>query len=72
MSKSDKYFLGNILFCGFLPNSIKKYIWMMDFSEIIRIFVPDIHICNLYNNHYYYAYWYNYNPCCYCRILCGR
>lgn len=71
MSKSDKYFLGNILFCGFLPNSIKKYIWMMDFSEIIRIFVPDIHICNLYNNHYYYANWYNYNPCCYCRILCG-
>ena len=49
----------------------KKYIWMMDFSEIIRIFVPDIHICNLYNNHYYYAYWYNYNPCCYSRFLCG-
>ena len=23
MSKSDKYFFGNILFCGFLPNSIK-------------------------------------------------
>ena len=42
---------------------------MMDFSEIIRIFVPDIHICNLY--HYYYAYWYNYNPCCYSRFLCG-
>lgn len=70
MSKSDKYFLGNILFVDF-AKFYKKYIWMMDFSEIIRIFVPDIHICNLYNNHYYYANWYNYNPCCYCRILCG-
>ena len=44
----------------------------MCFSEIIRIFVPDIQNFHFYNNHYYYAYWYNYNPCCYCRILCGR
>lgn len=49
----------------------KIYIWMMDFSEIIRIFVPDIQNSHFYNNHYYYAYWYNYNPCCYSRFLCG-
>lgn len=71
MSKSDKYFLGNILFCGFLPNSIKNHIRVMCFSEIIRIFVPDIQNFHFYNNHYYYAYWYNYNPCCYSRFLCG-
>ena len=44
---------------------------MMDFSEIIRIFVLDIQNFHFYNNHYYYAYWYNYNPCCYSRFLCG-
>lgn len=44
----------------------------MCFSEIIRIFVPDIQNSHFYNNHYYYyAYWYNYNPCCYSRFLCG-
>lgn len=78
MSKSDKYFLGNVLyvkkfvfFVDFLPNSIKNHIRVMCFSEIIRIFVPDIQNSHFYNNHYYYAYWYNYNPCCYSRFLCG-